>query len=148
MEEIEKVFRPEFLNRLDDTIIFRHLTKEDLKDVVDLELRKIRERLVDRGFDLVLTEEAKDFLIKKGTNLDFGARPLRRALEGFVEDPLAEEMLQGSFQGMNKIVVEAVADDDGKVRHLKFQGELVETEPEPVAAASSGEAAEEGEETS
>ena len=148
MEEIEKVFRPEFLNRLDDTIIFRHLTKDDLKDVVDLELRKIRERLVDRGFDLVLTEEAKDFLIKKGTNLDFGARPLRRALEGFVEDPLAEEMLQGSFQGMNKIVVEAVADDDGKVRHLKFQGELVETEPEPVAAASSGEAAEEGEETS
>lgn len=148
IEEIEKVFRPEFLNRLDDTIIFRHLTKEDLKDVVDLELRKIRERLVDRGFDLVLTEEAKDFLIKKGTNLDFGARPLRRALEGFVEDPLAEEMLQGSFQGMNKIVVEAVADDDGKVRHLKFQGELVEAEPEPVAAASSGEAAEEGEETS
>ena len=72
----------------------------------------------------------------------------RRALEGFVEDPLAEEMLQGSFQGMNKIVVEAVVDDDGKVRHLKFQGELVEAEPEPVAAASSGEAAEEGEETS
>jgi ATP-dependent Clp protease ATP-binding subunit ClpC len=148
MDEIEKVFRPEFLNRLDETIIFRHLTKEDLKEVVDLELSKIRERLADRGYDLELTEEAKEFLIKKGTNLDFGARPLRRALEGFVEDPLAEEMLQGSFQGQNKIVVETVADDDGKVRHLKFQGELVETAPEPIAAASAEEAADEGKDAS
>ncbi len=148
MDEIEKVFRPEFLNRLDETIIFRHLTKEDLKEVVDLELSKIRERLADRGYDLELTEEAKEFLIKKGTNLDFGARPLRRALEGFVEDPLAEEMLQGSFQGQNKIVVETVADDDGKVRHLKFQGELVEAAPEPIAAASAEEAADEGKDAS
>ncbi len=148
MDEIENVFRPEFLNRLDETIIFRHLTKEDLKEVVDLELSKIRERLADRGYDLELTEEAKEFLIKKGTNLDFGARPLRRALEGFVEDPLAEEMLQGSFQGQNKIVVETVADDDGKVRHLKFQGELVETAPEPIAAASAEEAADEGKDAS
>jgi ATP-dependent Clp protease ATP-binding subunit ClpC len=124
------------------------LTKEDLKEVVDLELSKIRERLADRGYDLELTEEAKEFLIKKGTNLDFGARPLRRALEGFVEDPLAEEMLQGSFQGQNKIVVETVADDDGKVRHLKFQGELVETAPEPIAAASAEEAADEGKDAS
>jgi ATP-dependent Clp protease ATP-binding subunit ClpC len=148
MDEIEKVFRPEFLNRLDETIIFRHLTKEDLKEVVDLELSKIRERLADRGYDLELTDEAKEFLIKKGTNLDFGARPLRRALEGFVEDPLAEEMLQGSFQGKNKIVVESVSDDDGKVRHLKFQGELVESAPEPVAAASSDEASDDGEDAS
>lgn len=87
-DEIEKVFRPEFLNRVDDVIIFRHLTSEDLKDVIDLELSKVRERLVDRGFNITLTNEAKAFLIKKGSNLDFGARPLRRSIENYVEDPL------------------------------------------------------------
>ena len=81
-DEIQKAFRPEFLNRLsDEPIIFRHLEKKDLKLVIDLELRKIRERLGERGFQLELSSDAKDFLIKKGTNLDYGARPLRRALE-------------------------------------------------------------------
>ncbi|MCA9107588.1 MAG: ATP-dependent Clp protease ATP-binding subunit, partial [Planctomycetales bacterium] len=141
MDEIEKVFRPEFLNRLDDVIIFRHLTREDLKSVVDLELSKIRERLRDRGYALELTEDAKEFLIRKGTNLDMGARPLRRSLENFVEDPLAEELLQGSFQGMNKIVVEAVKNDDGKVKHLRFAGEFeapAETVPPDDGGASDG----------
>ena len=138
MDEIEKVFRPEFLNRLDDVIIFRHLTKEDLKSVVDLELSKIRLRLSERGYQLELTDEAKEFLIRKGTNLDFGARPLRRALESFVEDPLAEEMLQGSFQGKNKVVVETVKNDEGKVKHLKFVG-VLEEPSEPVSSGSPGD---------
>ena len=76
MIAIEKFFRPEFLNRLDDVIIFRHLTNNDLKDVVELELSKVRERLLERGLVLELTDEAKEFLIKKGSNLDYGARPL------------------------------------------------------------------------
>ena len=80
-DQIQKVFRPEFLNRLDDVIIFRHLTKENLKDVIDLELAKVRERLEERGLHLELTDAAKEFLIKKGTDLDYGARPLRRAIE-------------------------------------------------------------------
>ncbi|MFP6754072.1 MAG: ATP-dependent Clp protease ATP-binding subunit, partial [Pirellulaceae bacterium] len=94
-EQIERVFRPEFLNRLDDTIIFRHLTISDLNMVVDLELAKVRERLSDRGLQLELTDDAKQFLITQGSNLDFGARPLRRAIENRVEDPLSEELLQG-----------------------------------------------------
>ena len=130
-DEIQKAFRPEFLNRLsEEPIIFRHLEKKDLKEVIDLELKKIRERLEERGFDLVLTQDAKEFLIKKGTNLDYGARPLRRALENFVEDPLSEELLQGTFSGKNKINVDVHRDDNGKMKHLKFEGEFIEP-PEP-----------------
>ena len=102
-ERIERVFRPEFLNRVDDVIVFRHLTIDDLKQVVDLELGKVRERLGERGLKLKLTDEAKKFLIKKGSNTDFGARPLRRAIENFVEDPLSEELLKGEFQGKDTI---------------------------------------------
>jgi ATP-dependent Clp protease ATP-binding subunit ClpC len=134
-DQIEKVFRPEFLNRLDDVIIFRHLNKEDLKHVIDLELGKVRHRLSERGFTLRLTDDAKEFLIKKGSNLDFGARPLRRAIENFVEDPLAEELLRGEFQGKNLIIVDAVRDDEGKVRRLAFRGEIEQTEATSAAAA-------------
>ena len=94
LDQIERVFRPEFLNRLDDTIIFRHLNKDDLKKVIDFELSKVRGRLLERGYELVLTDPSKEFLIEKGANLDYGARPLRRALEQRVEDPLAEEILR------------------------------------------------------
>ena len=104
--EIEKVFRPEFLNRINDMIIFRHLTVDDLKEVVDLELSKVRERLSERGLTLELNDEAKAYVIKKGSNTDFGARPLRRAIESCIEDPLAEELLKGEFQGKDLIKVD------------------------------------------
>jgi ATP-dependent Clp protease ATP-binding subunit ClpC len=149
-DEIQKAFRPEFLNRLsDEAIIFRHLDKQDLKLVIDLELKKIRERLVERGYQLVLSAEAKEFLIKKGTNLEYGARPLRRALENYVEDPLSEELLQGSFVGKNRINVELVRDDDGKMKHLRFVGEFVEAAEktelsEPIAVGAGGSSSETG----
>src|SRR6187401_1450521 len=106
VDEIEKVFRPEFLNRLDDVIVFRHLTNDDLKRVIDLELGKVRKRLKEKGLLIELTDEAKEFLIKKGSNTDYGARPLRRAIETFVEDPLAEELLKGEFAGKDMIKIE------------------------------------------
>ncbi len=137
-ERIEKVFRPEFLNRLDDTIIFRHLNNEDLKEVIDLELGKVRDRLQERGHGLELTEEAKQFLIRKGSNLDYGARPLRRALENYIEDPLSEELLKGAFQGKDKIVVDVVKNEEGKVRRLKFVGVEDKSAQEPAAAVASG----------
>ena len=138
-EEIEKVFRPEFLNRVDDVIVFRHLTVDDLKDVIDLELSKVRERLLDRGYKLTLTEDAKSFLIKKGSNLDYGARPLRRAIENFVEDPLSEELLKGEFEGKDSINVDAYKDDEGKIKRLNFVGSVTpESEQEPVGAVASG----------
>ena len=111
MEQIERVFRPEFLNRLDDTIIFRHLTRNDLKLVIDFELAKVRERLLERGLSLELTDEAKEFLIRKGSNLDYGARPLRRAIEQRIEDPLSEELLSGTFEGKDTIVVKGILEN-------------------------------------
>ncbi|NLF09208.1 MAG: AAA domain-containing protein, partial [Pirellulaceae bacterium] len=138
-EQIEKVFRPEFLNRVDDVIVFRHLTQDDLGDVIDMELRKVRNRLAERNLELVLADDAKKFLIRKGSNLDFGARPLRRAIENFVEDPLSEELLKGEFQGMNTITVEVK--EVGEKKQLVFIGSKTEKhdEPEPVGAAAGGE---------
>ncbi len=115
MDQIERVFRPEFLNRLDDTIIFRHLTNHDLKGVIDFELAKVRQRLLERGLNLELTDLAKEFLVKRGSNLDYGARPLRRALEQRIEDPLSEELLRGAFENHDTIVVDVIAEnEDGK----------------------------------
>ncbi len=133
MDQIERVFRPEFLNRLDDTIIFRHLTKEDLKKVIDYEMSKVRERLKERGFDLILTDETKEFIITKGANLDYGARPLRRAIEQRIEDPLAEELLRGAFEGKDTILVSAIKGDDDKILRLDFKGEIRNTPAEPAS---------------
>jgi ATP-dependent Clp protease ATP-binding subunit ClpC len=115
---IEKYFRPEFLNRLDDVIVFHALNKVDLKQIVDIELSKIRGRMADRGLELVLTDPAKDHLIAKGYNPDYGARPLRRAIENMIENPLSEEILRGSFSGKDTIVVEVEGDEE--TRKLKF----------------------------
>jgi len=115
MDQIERVFRPEFLNRLDDVIIFRHLNNNDLKGVIDFELSKVRQRLMERGLNLELTDLAKEFLVKKGSNLDYGARPLRRALEQRIEDPLSEELLRGAFENHDTILVDVIAEnEDGK----------------------------------
>ncbi len=137
-EMIEKVFRPEFLNRIDDVIVFRHLTLDDLGHVVELELKKVRERLAERGLKLVLTDEAKQLLIKKGSNTDFGARPLRRAIENFVEDPLSEELLKGEFQGKDSIVVEVK--EVAEKKQLVFTGKTAEEveHDQPVGAAADG----------
>ena len=129
--------RPEFLNRLDDVIIFHHLQKEDLKKVIELELGKVRVRLQERGLVLNLTDDAKEFIIKKGTDLDFGARPLRRSIERYVEDPLSEELLKGEFNGKQEIVVGAIRDDKGTLIRLDFQGIVrPDASAEPVSAAS------------
>ena len=133
-DEMNKAFRPEFLNRLSEMpIIFRHLTKDDMHTVIDFELSKITDRLKDRGFELIVTPDAKEFLIENGTDEDFGARPLRRALENYIENPMADELLQGNFQGKNKIIVDGVRSEKGKkkVKRLKFDAEWVEP-PKPA----------------
>jgi ATP-dependent Clp protease ATP-binding subunit ClpC len=144
-DEIEKVFRPEFINRVNDIIVFRHLNDNDMKHVIDLELGKVRERLKEKGLDLELTDEAKEFLVKKGTNLDYGARPLRRAIESFIEDPLAEELLKGEFAGKSKVKIEVkkVGDKKQLVFNGRAEGKPVDMSPppsaEPVGAASGGD---------
>src|SRR5207249_6894876 len=97
IEEAKKLFRPEFLNRLDYIIVFRSLTKPDLIQILDLEIGKVMQRLKGKKLELVLDEKAKDFLVEKGYDPTYGARPMRRAVERFLEDPLAEELLKGSL---------------------------------------------------
>ncbi|MGC4007133.1 MAG: ATP-dependent Clp protease ATP-binding subunit [Pirellulales bacterium] len=133
-DEIGKTFRPEFIGRVDDIIVFRHLNVEDLKHVIDIELAKVRDRLQDKGLKLVLSDEAKKWIIKRGTDTDFGARPLRRAIENFVEDPLSEEILKGEFNGKDTILVD-LKEVAGK-KQLSFVGSV--GEPELVAAAAAG----------
>ena len=105
MSEIEKYFRPEFINRLDEVIVFRPLVKDDLVRIIDIELAKVRERLAAKHMTLELDQMAREFLIDKGYNPDFGARPLRRAISQYVEDPLAEALLSGEFKAGSRIVV-------------------------------------------
>src|SRR5690349_18451479 len=97
MDDAKKVFRPEFLNRLDDVIVFRSLNKADLIEILGLEITKVMERLKGKNIRLDLDEKAKDFLVEKGYDPAYGARPMRRAVERYLEDPLAEEILRGKF---------------------------------------------------
>src|SRR3954463_469007 len=103
MKELERFVRPEFIGRLDDVIVFRPLNRTHLENIVELELKKVTKRLVEHGLKIEISHEAKEFLIEKGTNADFGARPLRRAIEQHVEDPLSEEILRGNFKGKDLI---------------------------------------------
>ena len=122
-KEVERHFRPEFLNRVDDTIVFKPLSRDDLQTIVEYELAKVFKRLTEHGLKLELTPATKEFLIEKGYNPEFGARPLRRAIEHYIEDPLSEAMLGGQFRGKNLVKID-VQDEE----HLKFEGEEV---PEP-----------------
>jgi ATP-dependent Clp protease ATP-binding subunit ClpC len=138
--EMEKVFRPEFLNRVDDIIVFRGLTPADLRTIVDIELSKVAKRLKDKGFVLEVTDEAKQVLIDKGTNTEYGARPLRRAIENLLEDPLAEDLLRGTFVGADTILVRADGQGDDAKLIMEGQKSAKAAAPaEPVAVAAGAE---------
>jgi ATP-dependent Clp protease ATP-binding subunit ClpC len=102
-KEVEKHFRPEFINRLDDIIVFRPLTRKDLESIIHLEMKAVEARVQKKGVRIALTPEALDYLIDQGFNPDFGARPLKRAIERLVEDPLSEGLLRGEFKGARHI---------------------------------------------
>jgi ATP-dependent Clp protease ATP-binding subunit ClpC len=110
LEEAKKTFRPEFLNRLDDVIVFRSLLKSDLIQILDLEINKVLARLKNKQIALTLDEKAKDFLVEKGYDPAYGARPMRRAVERFLEDPLAEELLKGVLHEGEPLLVTAEND--------------------------------------
>ena len=116
-KEMERHFRPEFLNRLDSQIVFRPLTRHDLTTIVEYELNKVFKRLLEHNLHLDMESSAKEFLIDKGYNPEFGARPLRRAIERYIEDPLSEDLLRGKFKGKTLIRI-SVQDED----HLRFEG--------------------------
>jgi ATP-dependent Clp protease ATP-binding subunit ClpC len=96
-DEVDRVFRPEFINRLDETIVFRPLTEDDIGHIVTLELASVQKRLDSKNIHLILTDEAKSFLMKKGYDKDFGARPMRRAISTYIEDAISEDIIRGVF---------------------------------------------------
>ncbi|MFA6046688.1 MAG: hypothetical protein WC718_17010, partial [Phycisphaerales bacterium] len=121
LKEIERFFRPEFINRLDDIIVFRPLSKEDITSIIDYEIAKLSKRLFQQGYELTLDAPAKEFLIERGYNPEYGARPLRRAIGQFVEDPLSEMLLSGSFEAPSSIKITRRNGSDGKPEdHLYF----------------------------
>lgn len=120
MGEVKKVFNPEFLNRLDEIIVFHALEKHHLLDIVDIMIEEVRERMEEHSITITLTDKAKEFLIERGYDPNFGARPLRRTIQKHIEDPLAEKMINGEIQDSAKIHI------DGGEERLVFNVENVE----------------------
>jgi len=109
-DQLRRMFRPEFLNRVDASIIFRSLTRDEIKAIVDLELNKVRERLLEHAITLEVTDDALTWLAENGYDPEFGARPLRRLIQNEIEDTLSDGILSGDF-GLASIV-KVVVDDD------------------------------------
>jgi ATP-dependent Clp protease ATP-binding subunit ClpC len=111
LEEIKERFSPEFLNRIDESIVFQSLYRETMVSIVDIFFNEVRERVEEKGFEISLTDEAKEFLIEKGFDLEYGARPLKRVMQRHLEDKLAEGFLKGKWKKGNKIVVSREGDN-------------------------------------
>ena len=134
--ELKQQFRPEFLNRLDDIIVFRQLTEPQVRQIVDLDVSKLNDRLFDRHMSLELTDAAKDLLAQKGFDPLLGARPLRRVIQRDIEDAISEKILLGELEDGQRVVVDA--EGEGILGEFTFRGERFE-EPELVGAASAAE---------
>jgi len=106
LDEVKKTFKPEFLNRVDDIIVFKPLTKENLYEIIEIELFEVRKRLKENKIEVALTQTAKDFLIEKGYDPVFGARPLKRAIQRFIEDPLSEDIIAGNLKKARPITID------------------------------------------
>jgi ATP-dependent Clp protease ATP-binding subunit ClpC len=141
MGELKKVFRPEFLNRIDEVIVFHKLTKEEISSIVELLLKRIRESLAERELSLNLSDSAADFLVEKGWDPSMGARPLRRAIQRYIEDPLADEVLSQSMPAGSTIEVDKAAEEDEKDVTITIVKPKVR---EAVGVGAKGGALEEG----
>ena len=119
--ELKHLFRPEFLNRVDEIVVFKSLTDEQLRKVVDLMIADLRNRLIAQGMSIELTDAARDFVAREGTDPIYGARPLRRAIQTLIEDPLAEALLVGGWRSGDVILVD---EQDGKLTFTKGEGAI------------------------
>jgi ATP-dependent Clp protease ATP-binding subunit ClpC len=138
MGELKKVFRPELLNRIDEVIVFHKLTKDEIKVIVDLMMKRLKEQMVEHEAAIELTEPAKELLVEKGYDPAMGARPLRRAIQRFIEDPLADFVLGRSIKPGSTIVVDAKGDDEVDISIIEGEApaepEKVTVPPEEPAA--------------
>ena len=137
LEEVKHTFRPEFVNRLDEVVVFHQLTRPQIEEIVSLELEKVMREVKAQDMHLQVTEEAKALLAKKGWDPQYGARPLRRAIQREVEDELAEEMLRGTFTSGDRILAEVDQDNPEKLRFSKIPGiEPPAAPPQPEHATT------------
>ncbi len=132
MQHLKDKFRPEFLNRIDEVIVFHALKREELREIIGLMLEELRQRLSEQGKEIEVSEEARELIIEKGDDVAYGARPLRRAIQRFVEDPLAEEMLRGSFKTSGKIKIGC------KNGQIWFEEDEARKAPAPAPAGDGG----------
>jgi len=127
-EEMKRFFRPEFLNRIDATVVFQPLNKSEIRQIVELELAGMRKQLASQEITLIVTDEAKDYIASVGYDPNFGARPLARSIQNEIGDPLAEMLLQGKFHAGDTVKVHPV---EGKLVIEKAEAEA----PKPVPVA-------------
>ncbi|HEV7664115.1 MAG TPA: NDP-hexose 4-ketoreductase, partial [Chloroflexota bacterium] len=134
LQEMKKLFRPEFLNRIDASVVFRALGRNEIRDIVDLMLVRTQKQLTEQRLVMEATDAAKDLLMEKGFDAVFGARPMRRAIQNLIEDPLAEGLLHGRFQPGDTVLVDR-AGDDLTLETKPGVPETAEPEKVPVEAA-------------
>jgi ATP-dependent Clp protease ATP-binding subunit ClpC len=134
--ELKNTFKPEFLNRIDEVIVFHSLRMEEMYSIVELLLKRVRTQLTEQQLELVVPQVAKDFLIEKGFDAQYGARPLRRTIQRLVEDPLAEGLLQGTYHPGDLVEAQVI---DGEL-HLQVRNRIEQLPPPtpPEAALSAG----------
>jgi ATP-dependent Clp protease ATP-binding subunit ClpC len=158
MGELKKVFRPEFLNRIDEVMVFHKLNREEIKEIIDLMVSRVRAQVAEHELQLDLTDDAKEFLVEKGWDPTMGARPLRRAIQRYIEDPLADEVLkQGEITPGSTVLVDRdskVDEDDERPMKLKLvkpdkpKKKAGKEKPEPVGVAAKGDGSDEGDQPS
>ncbi len=135
LEEVKHTFRPEFINRVDEIVVFHQLSREQIEQIVSLELEKVAREVRAQEMSLEVTEDGKALLAKKGWDPQFGARPLRRAIQREVEDELAEELLKGTFVAGDRILAEVNPDNPEKLKFSKIpaiEPPAVPSAPQPV----------------
>ena len=148
MGELKKVFRPELLNRIDEVIVFHKLTKGEIKLIVELLMKRLRDQMGVHAADVSLTDEAKDLLVEKGYDPTMGARPLRRAIQRYIEDPLADFVLGAEVTAGSTILVDKKRDAEDEVEITIIPGtppeepEKVTVPPEEPTAESGGDSEE------
>jgi ATP-dependent Clp protease ATP-binding subunit ClpC len=138
---LRKAFSPEFLNRVDDLIIFNALKREHIFEIIDIELVKLFHRVTDLGYTIKLTDAAKDFIAEKGYDEKYGARPLKRAIQKYLEDPIAEEIINASLKQGDTLLVDLNAEEQKIVMKVEKAKAPKKTEPkEPKPDSPSDEA--------
>jgi ATP-dependent Clp protease ATP-binding subunit ClpC len=110
LEQVKKMFSPEFLNRIDEIIVFRQLTRKDMKSIVDILVAEVEERLSEKKMVIELDETSKELLVEEGFDPEFGARPIKRTIRRLIEDPLSEEILKGNIKNGKRISLVRVGD--------------------------------------